>query len=127
MAELKPLAEIPKTEDNPIEKKDIEKLIINASAKSLSEIDLSDSLLKMMNGKLYFELQFDSGKLVVSEQKCDQMIPMFKKMTSEQKETFLMQAAIFGAFPFGVCPEIYPVPMDNEGAPTIVPVIHYKK
>jgi len=95
-----------------------------------SGANLSDSdkgILRKINGELFFELEFSTGKLVVSESKCNQLIPEFKKMTAEQKETFLMQAAIFGANPFSVPPEIYPLPFVSGGVTTYAPVISAKK
>lgn len=123
MAELKPLAPIQGNQAQ--ETKEAAKPIIEQSTE---KVELSNDLLKKVNGELCFELQFGSKTLVVSESKCSQLIPEFKKMTVEQKETFLMQAAIFGANPFSIPAEIYPVPFKNrDNSTTYAPVINYKK
>lgn len=121
MAELKPLGEIPKKEPEKVNE------VKNKVEKPNEKQPESFSLLRKINGELFFELEFTTGKLVVSESKCNQLIPEFKKMTPEQKETFLMQAAIFGANPFSVPPEIYPLPFESNGVTTIAPVISAKK
>ena len=122
MAELKPLTPI---QGNQVqETKEAAKPTIEQSTE---KIELSNDLLKKVNGELCFELQFGSKTLVVSESKCSQLIPEFKKMTVEQKETFLMQAAIFGANPFSLPPEIYPVPFTSQNVTTYAPVISAKK
>lgn len=123
MAELKPLEplqgkqvqEIKKEAEKPTEKQPVEK------------VEVSTDLLKKVNGELCFELQFPNGKLLVSLSKCERLIPEFKKMNVEQKETFLMQSAIFGANPFSLPPEIYPLPFEIAGVTTYAPVISAKK
>jgi len=134
MAELKPLGEIPKELQKPIPPKFTEDRIEKGENEAKKPIEKavekqpeSFSLLRKINGELFFELEFTTGKLVVSESKCNQLIPEFKKMTPEQKETFLMQAAIFGANPFSVPPEIYPLPFVSGGVTTYAPVISAKK
>lgn len=123
MAELKPLGEIPKKEPEKVQEQ-----VKQPIEKQPEKVDLSNDLLKKVNGELCFELQFGEKKLVVSETKCSQLIPEFKKMSPEQKETFLMQAAIFGANPFSIPAEIYPVPFKNkDNTITYAPVINYKK
>ena len=123
MAELKPLEPIVKNVAQE-QKKEVEKPI----EKPIEKVENSNDLLKKVNGELCFELEFGSKKLVISESKCGQLIPEFRKMLPEQKETFLMQAAIFGANPFSVPAEIYPVPFKNkDGSFTYAPVINYKK
>jgi hypothetical protein len=122
MAELKPLTLIQGTQVQ--EKKEAEKPIIEQTTE---KVEISNDLLKKVNGELCFELQFGSKTLVVSESKCSQLIPEFKKMSVEQKETFLMQAAIFGANPFSLPPEIYPVPFTSQNVTTYAPVISAKK
>jgi hypothetical protein len=122
MAELKPLGEIPKKE--PEKNQEVKK----EAEKQPEKVEISNDLLKKVNGELCFELEFGSKKLVISESKCNQLIPAFKQMLPEQKETFLMQAAIFGANPFSVPAEIYPVPFKNkDNSTTYAPVINYKK
>lgn len=122
MAELKPLAPTQGTQVQ--EKKEAEKPVIEQPTE---KDEISNDLLKKVNGELCFELQFRDKKLVVSESKCSQLIPEFKKMSTDQKETFLMQAAIFGANPFSLPPEIYPVPFTSNGVTTYAPVISAKK
>jgi hypothetical protein len=122
MAELKPLTPIQGTQVQ--EKKEAEKPVIEQTTE---KVEISNDLLKKVNGELCFELQFGSKTLVVSESKCSQLIPEFKKMSVEQKETFLMQAAIFGANPFSLPPEIYPVPFTSNNTTTYAPVISAKK
>jgi hypothetical protein len=123
MAELKPLA--------PIQGKPVQEVKKEAAKPEETQqppkVDFSNDLLKKVNGELCFELKFGEKSLIVSETKCSQLIPEFKKMTSEQKETFLMQAAIFGANPFSLPPEIYPVPFTSNGVTTYAPVISAKK
>ena len=87
-----------------------------------SQIEMTGSLLQKVNGELGFNLQFGDKKLFISESKCSQLIPEFKKMNADQKETFLMQAAIFGANPFTVPAEIYPLPFVSGGVTTYAPV-----
>jgi hypothetical protein len=130
MAELKSLREIPKKE--PVKNQEVEnkpeKTVEKVAEKQIEKQTEGFSLLRKINGDLYFELEFSTGKLVVSESKCSQLISEFKKMNAEQKETFLMQAAIFGANPFSVPAEIYPVPFKNkDNTITYAPVINYKK
>lgn len=122
MAELKPLGAIPKNEPEKVQA--VENKVVE---KQPEKVEISNDLLKKVNGELCFELQFGDKKLVVSESKCSQLIPEFKKMSIDQKETFLMQAAIFGANPFSLPPEIYPVPFSTGGATTYAPVISAKK
>ena len=88
---------------------------------------MTNSLLQRVNGELCFNLQFRDKTLLISESKCSQLIPEFKKMNAEQKETFLMQAAIFGANPFTVPAEIYPLPFVSGGVTTYAPAISAKK
>lgn len=125
MNELKPLGEIPKKE--PEKGQSVKNEVKEPIEKVVEKQPESFSLLRKINGELFFELEFQTGKLVVSESKCNQLIPEFKKMTPEQKETFLMQAAIFGANPFSIPPEIYPLPFEANGVTTIAPVISAKK
>lgn len=120
MAELKPLGEIPKKEPEKNQE-------VKQPEKQPEKVEISNDLLKKVNGELCFELEFGSKKLVISESKCSQLIPEFKKMLPEQKETFLMQAAIFGANPFSMPPEIYPVPFSTGGVTIYAPVISAKK
>jgi len=124
MADLKPLGEKPK---EPEKVQEVKKTETKQEENTVEKQPESFNLLRKINNELYFELEFPTGKLVVSESKCSQLIPEFKKMTSEQKETFLMQAAIFGANPFSVPPEIYPLPFESNGTTTIAPVISAKK
>ena len=88
---------------------------------------MTGSLLQKVNGELCFNLQFGDKSLLISESKCSQLIPEFKKMNADQKETFLMQAAIFGANPFTVPAEIYPLPFVSGGVTTYAPCISAKK
>ena len=90
-------------------------------------MQMTGSLLQKVNGELCFNLQFGDKTLLISESKCSQLIPEFKKMNAEQKETFLMQAAIFGANPFTVPAEIYPLPFVSGGVTTYAPAISAKK
>jgi hypothetical protein len=122
MAELKPLEPIKPVSEV---KKDVQKPA--EKVEQPEKVEISNDLLKKVNGELCFELQFGDKKLVVSESKCSQLIPEFKKMSTDQKETFLMQAAIFGANPFSLPPEIYPVPFTSSGVTTYAPVISAKK
>ena len=92
-----------------------------------SQIEMTGSLLQKVNGELCFNLQFGDKSLLISESKCSQLIPEFKKMNADQKETFLMQAAIFGANPFSVPSEIYPLPFVSGGVTTYAPCISAKK
>ncbi len=87
----------------------------------------SMEILQKINGELCFSLQFGDKSLLISESKCSQLIPEFKKMNAEQKETFLLQAAIFGANPFSLPPEIYPLPFKSGNETTYAPVISAKK
>lgn len=119
MNDLKPLEPIPGNQ--------VQKQKENQVEKQPEVIDLSKSLLQKINGELCFELQFGDKSLVISQSKCNQLIPEFKKMTAEQQETFLMQAAIFGANPFSIPAEIYPLPFEANGITTIAPVISAKK
>lgn len=94
----------------------------------IEKVEVNTDLLIKVNGELCFEIEVGTKKLVISESKCSQLIPAFKLMAKEQKETFLMQAAIFGANPFSVPAEIYPVPFKNkDNTTTYAPVINYKK
>lgn len=129
MSELKPLGEKPKIEPEKVQevKKNTAEKLAEYAEKAAGKEPESFNLLRKINGELFFELEFSTGKLVVSESKCSQLIPEFKKMTPEQRETFLMQAAIFGANPFSVPPEIYPLPFESNGVTTIAPVISAKK
>lgn len=124
MTELKPLNQVEPVQGKPVQesKKEFIKL-----ENTPEKVEISNDLLKKVNGELCFELQFGDKKLVVSVSKCDQLIPEFKKMSNDQKETFLMQAAIFGANPFSLPPEIYPVPFASNGVTTYAPVISAKK
>ena len=90
-------------------------------------MQMTASLLQKVNGELCFNLQFGDKTLLISESKCSQLIPEFKKMNADQKETFLMQAAIFGANPFTVPAEIYPLPFVSGGVTTYAPCISAKK
>ena len=94
---------------------------------SAPTIEMTGSLLQKVNGELCFNLQFGDKTLLISESKCNQLIPEFKKMNADQKETFLMQAAIFGANPFTVPAEIYPLPFVSGGVTTYAPCISAKK
>lgn len=94
---------------------------------SAPTIEMTGSLLQKVNGELCFNLQFGDKSLLISESKCSQLIPEFKKMNADQKETFLMQAAIFGANPFTVPAEIYPLPFVSGGVTTYAPCISAKK
>lgn len=105
-------------------KVNVEKL---ANKQPESTIEMTGSLLQKVNGELCFNLQFGGKSLLISESKCSQLIPEFKKMNAEQKETFLMQAAIFGANPFSVPAEIYPLPFTTGGITTYAPCISAKK
>ena len=127
MAELKPLAELPKKEEEkkqPIQKT-VEKPI--EKSKEPQKVEMTQSLLQKVNGEMCFNLQFGDKTLLISESKCANLIPEFKKMNSEQRETFLMQAAIFGANPFTVPAEIYPLPFVSNGVTTYAPAISAKK
>lgn len=121
MSELKPLQPIEKVAE---EKKQVEKPIEKVEKQ---QIEMTNSLLQKVNGENCFTLQFGDKNLVISESKCNQLIPEFKKMNAEQKETFLMQAAIFGANPFSLPPEIYALPFVSNGVTTYAPVISAKK
>lgn len=89
-------------------------------------VDFSGELLKKVNGELCFELKFDNGSIIVSMSKLERHIPEFKKMTIEQKETFIEQAAIFGANP--LMQEIYPLPFEKpDGSISYAPVTSAKK
>lgn len=121
MADLKPLQPIKETVAE--EKKEV---AVNQSP-ATSQIEMTGSLLQKVNGELCFNLQFGDKTLLISESKCSQLIPEFKKMNAEQKETFLMQAAIFGANPFTVPAEIYPLPFVSGGVTTYAPAISAKK
>lgn len=96
-------------------------------AKNENQVQITGSLLQKINGELCFNLQFGEKTLLISESKCSQLIPEFKKMNADQKETFLMQAAIFGANPFTVPAEIYPLPFVSGGVTTYAPAISAKK
>jgi hypothetical protein len=122
MAELKPLAPIQGIQVQ--EKKEAEKPVIEQPTE---KVESPNDLLKKVNGELCFELILANGKLLVSTDKCVRLIPKFKTMTTEQRETFLIQAAIFGANPFSVPAEIYPVPFKLDGKDEIIPIISYKK
>jgi hypothetical protein len=129
MTELEPLKKITK---EPEKVQEVKKTETKQEEKSVEKVVEKQpetfNLLRKINGELFFELEFPTGKLVVSEGKCSQLIPEFKKMTAEQKETFLMQAAIFGANPFSVPPEIYPLPFkQQDNSTTYAPVISAKK
>lgn len=118
MSELKPLFEEPaKKAVEP--KKPIEK--------QPEKVEMTNPILKKVNGELCFELEFGNKSLVISESKCNMLIPEFRKMTPEQKETFLLQAAIFGANPFSLPPEIYALPFVVDGTTVYAPVISAKK
>ena len=121
MAELKPLQ--PTKETVAEEKKEVAGTQIPAT----TTIEMTGQLLQKVNGELCFNLQFGDKSLLISESKCSQLIPEFKKMNAEQKETFLMQAAIFGANPFTVPAEIYPLPFVSNGVTTYAPAISAKK
>jgi hypothetical protein len=122
MAELKPLEPIrPVTQ--PVPGPAPEKV-----EQAPEKVEGSTDLLKMVNGELCYTIPFKNGDMIVTLSKCERLIPAFATMKMEQKETFLMQAAIFGANPFGTPPEIYPVPFKNkDGSTTFAPVISYKK
>lgn len=129
MEPLKPLKkeEPVKNQDQKPEPKKPENKTEKKSEKQPEQQPESFDLLRKVNGQMYFELEFPAGKLVVSESKCNQLIPEFKKMTAEQKETFLIQAAVFGANPFSLPPEIYPLPFVTNGKTVYAPVISAKK
>lgn len=97
------------------------------SAPAQTELLISNDILQRVNGEMCFSLQFGEKSLLISESKCSQLIPEFKKMNSEQKETFLLQAAIFGANPFSIPAEIYPMPFQSGGVTTYAPAISAKK
>ena len=94
----------------PIQGAEGKKEVAVNQSPTTSQIEMTGSLLQKVNGELCFNLQFGDKTLLISESKCNQLIPEFKKMNADQKETFLMQAAIFGANPFTVPAEIYPLP-----------------
>lgn len=121
MAELKPLQPI-----NDVAEKETQ-VVTQPLAKNENQVQMTGSLLQKVNGELCFSLQFGDKSLLISESKCNQLIPEFKKMNSDQKETFLMQAAIFGANPFTVPAEIYPLPFEIDGVKTYSPCISAKK
>ena len=98
MAELKPLGEIPKKEPEKNQE-------VKQPEKQPEKVEISNDLLKKVNGELCFELEFGSKKLVISESKCSQLIPEFKKMLPEQKETFLMQRQFLGRIRFQCHPK----------------------
>lgn len=93
---------------------------VNREEKSLE-------ILQKVNGELCFTLQFGDKTMLVSESKCTRLIPAFKDMNVDQKETFLLQAAIFGANPFSIPAEIYPMPFKSGGVTTFAPCISAKK
>ena len=121
MADLKPLQPIKDVAEEQAQ------AVTQPLAKAESQIQMTGSLLQKVNGELCFYLQFGDKSLLISESKCSQLIPEFKKMNAEQKETFLMQAAIFGANPFTVPAEIYPLPFASGGVTTYAPCISAKK
>jgi len=126
MADLKPLKPI--ENEAAKEEKKVEKPIEKKTEQTAEKFEVSNDLLKKVNGELCFELQFANGKMTITQSKCKQLIPIFKIMDADQQETFLMQAAIFGANPFSVPAEIYPVPFKNkDNTTTYAPVINYKK
>lgn len=132
METLKPLQPQNQVAEEKKVEKQVEKPTLNdvenAVKKQIEQTyKITDSLLQKVNGELYFNLQFGEKSLVISESKCSQLIPEFKKMSAEQKETFLMQAAIFGANPFAVPAEIYPLPFVANGVTTYAPAISAKK
>lgn len=121
MAKLKPLQPIDKVAEE-------KKKVAGNQSPATPTMQMTGSLLQKINGELCFNLQFGDKNLLISESKCSQLIPEFKKMNAEQKETFLMQAAIFGANPFTVPAEIYPVKYKSQdGTETYAPVISEKK
>ena len=122
MADLKPLQPI-----KEVAEKEQTQAVTQPLAKTESQIQMTGSLLQKVNGELCFYLQFGDKSLLISESKCSQLIPEFKKMNADQKETFLMQAAIFGANPFTVPAEIYPLPFVSNGVTTYAPCISAKK
>jgi hypothetical protein len=110
------------------EEKKVEKPIEKVQEKTAEKVEESNDLLKTVNGEWCYELQFANGKMIITQSKCKQLIPAFKVMDADQQETFLMQAAIFGANPFSIPAEIYPVPFKNkDNSTTYAPVINYKK
>jgi hypothetical protein len=90
-------------------------------------VDKPLEILQKVNGELCFSLQFGDKTLLVSASKCSSLIPEFKKMNAEQQETFLLQSAIFGANPFSIPAEIYPMPFTSGGVTTYAPCISAKK
>ncbi len=113
----------------PVQKTEVASEIKTAPAAITPQNDQPKSMeiLQKINGELCFSLQFGDKSLLISESKCSQLIPEFKKMNAEQKETFLLQAAIFGANPFSLPPEIYPLPFKSGNETTYAPVISAKK
>lgn len=122
MAELKPLQPI-----DPVQGKPVQTETAKQIEKQPEKVEISNDLLKKVNGELCFELEFPNGKILVSMSKCNRQIPAFKNMDDVQKLTFLEQAAIFGANPFGSPPDIFPVPFEVDGKLTYTPVIYFKK
>lgn len=125
MTELKPLAPLANEKTKvQVEKKEVVKPV----EKPVENVENFPDILQKVNGELFFEFESNNKKIMVSESKCSQLVPLFKEMDKNQKEIFLMQAAIFGANPFSVPAEIYPVPFENpKGGYTYAPVINYKK
>lgn len=113
----------------PVQKTEVasEKTNAPATIQTQNEPAKSLEILQKVNGELCFSLQFGDKSLLISESKCTQLIPEFAKMNATQKETFLLQAAIFGANPFSLPPEIYPLPFTSQGVTTYAPVISAKK
>jgi hypothetical protein len=125
MNELKPLKPI--ENETAKEEKKVEKPIEKVQEKAAEKVEVSNDLLKKVNGEWCFEIEFDNGKQLVSMSRCERQIAAFKNMTEIQKYKFLEQAAIFGASPFGTPADIYPVPMKIGDATEYVPVIYFKK
>lgn len=120
MAELKTLQPIKEVAEKT-------QTVTQPISKNENLVQMTGQLLQKINGELCFNLQFGEKTLLISESKCSQLIPEFKKMNADQKETFLMQAAIFGANPFTVPAEIYPLPFTSNGVTTYAPAISAKK
>jgi hypothetical protein len=125
MSELKPLKPI--GDETAKEEKKVEKPIEKVQEKPAEKVEVSNDLLKKVNGEWCFELEYPNGKLVVTLERCKRQIPAFKDMTIDQQQTFLEQAAIFGANPFGANPDIFPVPFEVDGKIIYAPVIYYGK
>jgi hypothetical protein len=120
MAELKPLFPIAgqmTTGPEPTTEK---------TEQAIEKVEGSKQLLKAVNGDLCFEIEYDNGLMLVSLDKCKRHIALFKEMSTEEQLTFLEQAAIFGANPFGAKPDIWPVPFETNGKKTYAPVIYYQ-